>query len=163
MAKPVKTSDGSYFLPLRSTRVQLNNVQLDSSWMVIGLNDDQIGKIADIDVSIVNQAKENCVDWFGKKLSNDFLENVYDSAIEGNALVARIAKSADGSIQTRFFNEAKEPVQPSDITGPYDIIVELHGIQFIRKGYNPVWRILQVRERPKVKPEIPEEYMFQDE
>ena len=163
MAKPVKTSDGHYFLSLRGARVQLNNVQLDSSWMVLGLSDAQIEKIADLDVGIVNQAKENCVDWFGKKLSDDFLENVYDSAIEGNALVARIAKSADGAVLTRFFDENKQPVQPGDITGPYDIIVELYGIEFIRKGYNPVWRIMQVRERPKVKPEIPEEYMFQDE
>jgi hypothetical protein len=160
MAKPVKSVDGTMLVVMRNVNVQLNNVHLEDG-KIVGLRDSDVEKIADVDANIVQQAKDNCEAWFGKKLSDEFLENVYDSAIVENTLKARLAKNADGQMLTRFFNEKREATV--EITGPYDVIVELYGVEFIRRGYNPVWRILQVRERPKPKPEIPEEYMFQDD
>lgn len=163
MATPVKTSDGVFFLALREPRVQLNGVDFTSDGIITNLKEGDAKKIDQVDASIINQAKENCEAWFGKKLSDEFLENVYDSALRIDELRAQFAKSADGSLLTKIFNEKRASSRLEDVSGPYDVIVELFGIQFIRRGYNPVWRILQVRERVKPKPEIPDEYMFQDE
>ncbi len=165
MTTPTKISDGVYFLTMRDPKIQLNGVDIDAEGKITNLNEGALLKISQADENLINQAKVNCEAWFGKKLSDEFLENVYDSALlqDGNSLSAVFAKNSDGAMLTRVFTENREPVQFDSKLGPFDAIVELYGIQFIRRGYTPVWRILQVRERPKPKPEIPEEYMFQDE
>lgn len=165
MTTPTKISDGVYFLALRDPKIQLNGVNIDSEGKITDLSEGALLKLSQADENLINQAKVNCEAWFGKKLSDEFLENVYDSALQdGNRLSAVFAKSQDsGAVLTRVFSEKRELVPFESVTGPFDAIVELYGIQFIRRGYSPVWRILQVRERPKPKPEIPEEYMFQDE
>lgn len=161
---PQKIADGVYFLRMGSPRVQLNCVDTDDMWRTIcNIKEKDLAKILDVDSSIINQAKEHCTDWFGKKLSDEFLENVYDSSLnDAGNLPVILARASDGKMLTRFFDETKT-LCDGELSGPYDVIVELHGIQFIRKGYSPVWRILQVRERPKPKPEVPDQYMFQDD
>jgi hypothetical protein len=164
MSTPQKIADGVYFLRMGSPRVQLNCVDTEDMWRTIcNIRERDLSKLLEVDSSIISQAKEHCTEWFGKKLSDEFLENVYDSSLNdaGNLPVV-LARSSDGKMLTRFFDETKTPSE-GELSGPYDVIVELHGIQFIRKGYSPVWRILQVRERPKPKPEVPDQYMFQDD
>lgn len=143
-------------------KVQVNGCEAPT-WDSLKLKNPSVSKIIDGDHLVINLAKEHCEEWFGKKLTDEFLENVYCSALEGDSLEVVLAKNTQGQILTRFYNAQKELVEPESITGPYDVIVDLHGINFLRKAYSPVWRILQVRERPKPVPEVPEEYLFEDD
>lgn len=145
-----------------TVKLQLNNVQSSSDdWTSLKVSD--ISKIHAADTRIIEMAKENCEEWFGKKLSDEFLENVYDNGLDGDTLSVVPVKNTQGQILTRFYNSQKENVEHSTITGPYDVILELYGVTFFRKSYSPVWRILQVRERPKPIPEVPDQYLFDDE
>lgn len=164
MSTPQKVSDGTYFLRMNTHRIQLNCVDTSDMWKSIcDIRERDLIKIQEVDASIISQAKESCVEWFGKKLSDEFLENVYDQSLnESGNLPVSLARTSDGKVLTRFFDETKTP-SDAELSGPFDVIVELYGVQFIRKGYTPIWRILQVRERPKPRPEVPDQYMFQDD
>lgn len=149
------------FIRYSGDKIQLNNVTTDD-WITLRLKD--VTKVTSADSRVIESAKEHCEEWFGKKLSDEFLENVYESALNGDDLNVTVAKNAQGQILTKFYNSKKEPVTDlSELSGPYDVILEIHGITFFRKSYSPVWRILQVRERPKPVPEIPDQYLFEDE
>lgn len=152
---------GSMLIKCSGEKIQLNNVTSET-WSDLRLRDP--AKILAADARIIESAKQNCEEWFGKKLSDEFLENVYDNGLsEDGVLAVTLAKNAQGQVLTRFYNCKKEPVDPNDITGPYDVVLELHGVTFFRKSYSPVWRILQVRERPKPVPEVPDQYLFEDD
>lgn len=150
-----KQPDGSVLIKW-SAKVQVNNCDFEGDGLLKVSCPD---KIHQVDQSIIAAAKENCEEWFGKKLSDEFLENVYDSALlSDNVLQASLVKNSQGQILTRFYDSKKNVVDPSDITGPYDVILEVYGISFIRRAYTPLWRILQVRERVKT-----DQYLFEDD
>ena len=149
-----KQPDGSMFIKW-STKIQVNNCDFVGDDL---LKVSCVDKIHQVDQSIIEAAKENCEAWFGKKLSDEFLENVYDSALDGDILHASYVKNSQGQILTRFYDSKKNVVDSSDITGPYDMILEVYGISFIRRAYTPLWRILQVRERVKT-----DQYLFEDD
>lgn len=159
-----KQADGSMLMKIPGIKVQLNNChEIDGTWSFLKCSEREQQKIHAADQLIIQSAKENCDEWFGKKLSDEFLENVYCGALSDDSLSVNLTKNTQGQILTRFYNSHKESVESDAISGPYDVIVELYGISFLRKSYGPVWRILQVRERPKPVPEVPDQYMFEDD
>ena len=53
-----------------------------------------------------------------------------------------------------------------EISGACDFLFELAGLWFLKRSFGPIWRVVQVRQRPVPKPKTkgyPVEFQFADE
>ena len=172
---PAKGDDGLYFVKASNDEkqkclVQLNAVTFSevSGEMVFDINSDSnMSKITDIESQNLSAAHDNCVEWFGKQLSEKVIRGAYRSIINGGQMTADVITEP----ALRVFNMNQEHVdiemvQPEKTC---DVIVEFAGLWFAMKAFGGHWNVVQVRVHDDpVKDEpvsdvYPEEYAFVDE
>jgi hypothetical protein len=168
-ATPQKLPDGRYFLKITGQRKQLNDVLLQDDLTTKNLNlkvkDDQLDFFKGIDEEILGQAKKSKVEWFGKELSDETIQNAYQESITDGLVGASLA-TIKGEFITRAFDRQKNPISLENVKKDTqcDIVLELSGLWFLKKSFGPIWRVLQVRVRGAPKaPEFSKEYMFDDD
>lgn len=172
---PSKGDDGLYFVKASNDEkqkclVQLNAVTISevSGEMVFDINSDlNMSKITAIESQNLSAAHDNCVEWFGKQLSEKVINGAYRSVINGGQMTADVITEP----AVRVFNMKQEPVD-FEVVQPEktcDVIVEFAGLWFAKKAFGGHWNVVQVRVHDDpVKDEpvtdvYPEEYAFVDE
>jgi hypothetical protein len=166
-AKPQKLPDGRYFLKVSGPRHQVNGAvvqeALDSKSLNFKIEDQAL--FSTIDTELLTKAKESKVEWFGKELSDETIDNAFQESITDGLLGASLA-SVKGQIVTMAYDISKNPVALSDVPAgtKCDVLFELSGLWFLKKSFGPIWRVIQVRVRTGPRPPVvPKEYLFTDE
>ena len=162
-AKPQKLPDGRYFLKISGVRHQVNGLVLQGQITGRSVNFKTDSKLfSDIDEQIVTQAKASKQEWFGKDLSDDWIQSAYQESVTDGVLDASLAVQR-GEVICYAYDVQKNQLAIQDIPegATCDAIIELAGLCFLKKSFSPVWRVLQMRVRGS-KPKTPE-YLFTDE
>ena len=170
---PVKIPDGRYFLKVSAkgdARVfhQVNNVQVDGTLTKetrqVNLKMPSKTLFESIDNELLSQAEVSKLEWFGKDVSADTIRSAYQASLSVDGELSASLASIKGNVVTTFFDAQKNPIQ--QISGPCDFLFELAGLWFLKRSFGPIWRVVQVRQRPAPKPKTtryPVEFQFSDE
>ena len=172
---PAKGEDGLYFVKAcndekRKCLVQLNGVTVSevSGEVIFDLNSDvNTKKVTDIENMNLSAAHENCVEWFGKQLSERVINGAHSSVMNGGQMTVDVITEPP----IRVFNANKEPVEFENVQPEKtcDVLVEFAGLWFAKKAFGGHWNVVQVRlHDDPVKDEpvtdvYPDEYAFVDE
>jgi hypothetical protein len=169
--KPVKIPDGRYFLKVTNggDRVfhQVNNISVD-----VPLRKDMTGTFGftvpsktlfeDIDNELLSQAEVKKQEWFGKEISAETIKNAYQASLNSSGELSASFATVKGSVATTFFDSSKNPID--EISGNCDFLFELAGLWFLKRSFGPIWKIVQIRQRPGPKPKTyPSDFRFTDD
>lgn len=167
-----KTSQGEYSVKITAhdggpVFHQLNSVSVTTD---IEQGEAQVkGDLSSLDQfnkSILDYANEHSEDWFGRKVAEGTLAKAYQGPDE-DSFSADLRKDSEGSVVTRYYSQDKELRESSELVQENlhaHIVVELHGLWFVKKNFGPVWRLVQVKDAPPPPKKSPyDEYLFQDE
>lgn len=164
---PSKLQDGRYFLKITAddgTRVihQVNGVTLTDGTTLKIPNPTLF---SEIDETILTQAKTSKVEWFGKEISDETVTAAYQKSVNPEGELSASLVTIKGQVVTTAYDAQKNPVELSSIqaTTPVDVFVELVGLVFTKRAFEPVWKLVQVRVKGPPKTRFPREYMFADE
>jgi hypothetical protein len=170
--KPSKLPDGRYFLKMSQEdggRVihQLNKVTIDipadTTQLSISVPSEQTLFFSDLDEKIVSQAKTSKVEWFGKEISDDTVTAAYQKSINPESELSVSLVTVKGKVTTTAYDSQKNQIDVSAISGtPVDVLLELIGLVFTKRTFEPVWKLLQAR-LVKVRRPPTATYMFKDE
>jgi len=162
--KTQKLPDGRYFLKITGQMIQLNNVKYQEGTIEDIIS--QVSKFEAVDEAILTEAKNSKTEWFGRELSDETIQNAFQSSLTDGALGVSLAK-VKGEVVTKVFNSQKEEIGLSNVAAgtQCDVLVDLSGLWFLKKSFGPIWRVVQVRVRSQQpKPSrVPTQYMFEDE
>ena len=170
---PVKIPDGRYFLKVSAkgdSRVfhQVNNVQVDGimtkETRSVNLKMPSKTLFENIDNELLSQAEVSKLEWFGKDVSAETIRSAYQASLSADGELSASLASIKGKVLTTFFDAQKNPIE--EISGACDFLFELAGLWFLKRSFGPVWRVVQVRQRPAPKPKTtryPVEFQFADE
>ena len=162
---PKKTQDGRYYVkPLEQKTVQLNNVSVVSSsqdGVTLSLSEASQGLVSDVDALILNSAKENCESWFSRVVAEKTLEAAYSKSFSDGG-VMNVTKPTYHRVY-----RSKELVSDGELVEGVvcDVVLELSGVSFTKKTFNPIWKLVQTRLKVVIVPKkkYHEDYLFQDE
>ena len=163
---PAKLQDGRYFLKITNddgSRVmhQVNTVQFYSENLIP--SDSTI--FSRIDEAIVTQAKESKVAWFGKEISDETVISAYQGSINLKGELSASFATIKGTVVTTCFDTQKNTVELDQIVPGtlVDVLLELVGLVFTKRAFEPVWKMIQVRVKAPPRPRFPREYLFSDD
>jgi len=165
---PTKGDDGLYFVKTlgddkRKHFIQLNGVKVVdvSGELTFDLvSESNTQKIEAVDADNLVAAHENCVEWFGKQLSENVIKGALTSSIANGQL------TCDRLDVTKVFNSQQEcvdfeKVQPEKTC---DVILEFAGLWFAKKAFGSSWNVVQIRVHDDpIVDTYPEEYAFVDD
>lgn len=139
--------------------VQLNDVTITEIGDDVSFEFTNTEKIDTIHDKVIQDAIDNSVEWFGKKLTEKTLRSAY---------TREDTISAERITDTKVFTHEKEITDFNVIkTGDVcSVIVEFNGLWFAKKAFGPSWNIVQVKMRQpeeKFDETYPENYMFEDD
>ena len=165
---PSKLSDGRYFLKITSdngSRVihQVNGVTMSGQ---VTLN---VSSYTDffsaIDETILAQAKTSKVEWFGKEISDETVTSAYQKSVNPEGELSASFATIKGENVTTAYDSQKNQIDVTTIepSTPVDVFLELIGLVFTKRAFEPVWKVIQVRVKGPPKTRFPREYMFTDE
>jgi hypothetical protein len=163
---PTKLPDGRYFLKVTKNGgrmfQQVNNVRLavDGTQVTIEVPSTLF---SEIDEQIVTQAKESKVAWFGKEISDETVVSAYQKSVNPESELLASYVTFKGKVVTTFYDSQKNQVELDPTSGPVDVLLELSGLVFTKRAFEPVWKVVQVRLRAEPKPKFPREYLFKDD
>ena len=165
---PAKLQDGRYFLKITSddgSRVihQVNGVTMSGQVTLhVPAHKDFF---AGIDEVILTQAKASKVEWFGKEISDETVTSAYQKSVNPEGELSASFATIKGQVVTTAYDTQKNPVDVTTIeaTTPVDVFLELVGLVFTKRAFEPVWKLIQVRVKGQPKSRFPREYMFADE
>jgi hypothetical protein len=166
--KPTRLTDGRYFIKVTNSnggRVfqQVNNVKLSVIENGVNLSIQNRGGFDDTDQVIVTQAKESKVSWFGKEISDETVAAAYQKSVNPEGELSTSFATIKGNVITVFFDSEKKVIDmPENFPSPVDVLVELVGLVFTKRAFEPVWKVIQVRLKNS-KPTFSREYMFTDD
>ncbi len=164
---PQKLPDGRYFLKVSGPRQQVNNVVaqdgLETKAVNFAVGDSQ-NLFQKIDEELLARAKESKVEWFGKELSDETIQNAFQESVTDGILGASLM-TVKGEVVTTAFDSQKNALELSEIKPgtKCDVLLELSGLWFLKKSFGPIWRVVQVRRRDSQRAQVPKEYLFTDE
>jgi hypothetical protein len=120
---------------------------------------------SDIDEQIIAQAKDCKVLWFGKEISDETVTAAYQKSINPESELSASFVTIKGEIVTTFYDTQKARVDLSQFgsSPSVDILVELSGLVFTKRVFEPVWKIVQGRIKAPQKSRFPREYLFTDD
>ena len=165
---PTKLADGRYFLKITSDNGshvihQVNGVTMSGqvTLSVPGHKDFFSG----IDEAILAQAKTSKVEWFGKEISDETVTSAYQKSVNPEGELSASFATIKGEIVTTAYDSQKNKIDVTSIeaTTPVDVFLELVGLVFTKRAFEPVWKLVQVRVKGQPKSRFPREYMFADE
>jgi hypothetical protein len=170
---PVKIPDGRYFLKVSAkgdARVfhQVNNVQVDGTLTKetrqVSLKVPSKTLFETIDNELLSQAEVSKLEWFGKDISTDTIRSAYQASLSTDGELSASLAAIKGKVVTSFFDAQKNPIE--EISGACDFLFELAGLWFLKRSFGPIWRVVQVRQRPAPKQNTkgyPVEFQFADD
>lgn len=166
---PVKGEDGLYFVKAvndskRKVLIQLNKVKVSdvSEEIVFDLvSEANTNKIDTIDSQNLEAAQENCVEWFGKKVSDNVIKNAYTSSVVNGQITGYNLGI------TKIFNAQNEVIEDPEYIQPgknCNVILEFSGLWFAKKAFGSTWNIVQVKvlDEP-ILDTYPDGYAFVDD
>lgn len=168
--KPYKIADGRYFLKVTSddqSRVlqQINGVHMtiDGSQVTFSVPDTNV--FTSIDDTILHQAKTSKVEWFGKEISDETVDSAYQKSLNPEHELAASFATIKGQVVTQCFDTQKNQValDTLSVDTSVDVLVELVGLVFSKRTFEPMWKVIQVRTKAPPKQRFPREYLFTDE
>lgn len=167
---PAKGDDGLYFVKARGDGnkkclVQLNKVKvIDASGDIVFdvVSETNVAKVANIDASNLEAARENCETWFGKQLSENVITGAYVSTVVDGQISGECIEF------TKVFNAQQEQIDLESIQAgkTCDVILEFAGLWFAKKSFGSSWNVVQVRVHSDPEPVLdtyPEDYAFVDD
>jgi hypothetical protein len=160
---PSKIPDGRYFLKVTKNggKVfhQVNNVKFFTDNIVPS----DTSLFSQIDDEILAQAKASKVAWFGKEISDETVTSAYQKSINLAGELPASFATIRGEIVTTCYDTQKNAVDLSSVSAgsPVDVLLELIGLVFTKRTFEPVWKMIQVRV--KSQPRFPREYLFSDD
>lgn len=164
--KPQKLPDGRYFLKVTGGRHQVNNVTaqdgLEAKSVNLGIEDASLFQT--IDTELLSRAKESKLEWFGKDLSDETIQNAFQESVTDGVLGASLM-TVKSEVVTCAYDSQKNPVELSEVKPgtKCDVLLELSGLWFLKKSFGPIWRVIQVRVRGAQARVVPKEYLFTDD
>jgi len=171
---PKQSADGRYYLKVSTDSpdddrvlVQLDGVTLDSvdsSQYTVTLSSKAQEKVCHIDSQNLVSAKENCVSWFGKDLTEKTLNAAYTTTTDTDTMNVSKA-TVKGQVITKIFDSKNRPVDESDTPqeGRCDMILEFSGICFSKKTFSPIWKAVQIRLKSEPPKKYTDECLFVDD
>lgn len=162
--KPNRLADGRYFIKVTNDvggRVfqQVNGAKLNDANVIVSNRN----VFDEIDQDIVTQAKESKVAWFGKEISDETVAAAYQKSVNPEGELSASFATIKGNVITVFFDADKNVIDmPESFPTPVDVLVELVGLVFTKRAFEPVWKVIQVRLKNS-KPKFSREYMFTDD
>jgi hypothetical protein len=164
---PIKGEDGLYSVKAlgddrRKCLVQLNGVSITEVAGEISFDLETVNDtIESIDANNLEAATENCVSWFGRKVTATVIKGAYTPSMWNNRI------RCDRLDTMKVFNAQKESIDQENIQPgkTCDVILEFAGLWFAKKAFGPSWNLVQVKIHDTIHPEdtYPEEYAFVDE
>ena len=165
---PAKLPDGRYFLKVTQDSGdrcvhQVNNVKLvtEGSQVTITVARD-VTLFSDIDEQIITQAKESKVLWFGKEIADETVMAAYQKSLNPEHELSASLVTIKGEVVTVFYDTQKARVELAQ-SGSVDVLLELVGLVFTKRAFEPVWKVVQGRVKAHQKPKFPREYLFKDD
>ena len=165
-----KGDDGLYYVRsytddkkkiyLQFDDVNVVNVDKDGDFTFI-VNENDTGRIDEINKKAVSTAIEKSENWFGKKLNDKTITSAYTSD-------KNISSEFINGV-TKAFNHEKDMINIEEIynVDKCSVIVEFYGLWFAKKNFGPICKLVQVRLHPPRDDEdedvYPENYMFDDQ
>ena len=169
---PSKLPDGRYFLKVTQDSGdrcvhQVNNVKMavtEGNQVTVTIPGD-VTLFSDIDEQIVAQAKDSKVLWFGKEISDETVTSAYQKSVNPESELSASFVTIKGEIVTTFYDTQKARVDLTQFgsSPSVDILVELSGLVFTKRAFEPVWKVVQGRVKAPQKPRFPREYLFKDD
>ena len=100
-------------------------------------------------------------------MSEKTLTAAFTQSIRDDSMIVQKASKRGGSV-VRVFNHDKTTSSTDQLTDGIlcDVYVEMSGVQFFKRTYGIVWKIVQVRLKPTPKPKrnrYTDECLFQEE
>jgi hypothetical protein len=166
--KPAKLQDGRYFLKVTQddgTRVlhQVNGVTFVSFEGTQANIKTDSTLFSEIDELILSQAKGSKVEWFGKEISDETVSSAYQKSVNPESELSATFCTVKGEVVTMFYDTQKNTLSGVDPGVPVDVLLELSGLVFTKRAFEPVWKVVQVRVKATPKPKFPREYLFKDD
>jgi predicted secreted protein len=165
---PAKLPDGRYFLKVTQDGGdrcvhQVNNVKLatEGNQVTITVPGD-VTLFSDIDEQIITQAKESKVLWFGKEIADETVMAAYQKSVNPESELSASLVTIKGEVVTVFYDTQKNRVDVLQ-SGAVDVLLELSGLVFTKRAFEPVWKVVQGRVKAPQKPKFPREYLFKDD
>lgn len=165
---PTKLPDGRYFLKVTQDSGdrcvhQVNNVKLttEGNQVTITVPSD-VTLFSDIDEQIITQAKDSKVLWFGKEIADETVMAAYQKSLNPEHELSASLVTIKGEVVTAFYDTQKNRVDLTQ-TGSVDVLLELSGLVFTKRAFEPVWKVVQGRVKAPQKPKFPREYLFKDD
>lgn len=168
---PSKLQDGRYFLKVtgdagEKAMHQVNNIHLviTSDYQATVTSGADPVFFRQIDDQIITQAKECKVLWFGKEISDDTVIGAYQTSLNPESELCASLSTIKGKVVTTVYDTQKREVDLGAIGEfPVDAWLELIGLVFTKRTFEPVWKVVQVRIRSTPKSKFPREYLFRDD
>jgi len=171
-AKPVKIPDGRYFLKLSKDggRIfhQVNNVMIpetvtkDTRQLQLTMPSKTL--FESIDNELVGQAEVQKLEWFGKELSDETIRSAYQTSLSPDSILSVSLATVKGATVSTFYDVDKKLID--EVSGNCDILIELAGLWFLKRSFGPIWRLVQIRQRPAQKSKVskyPVDFQFVEE
>lgn len=166
---PSKLPDGRYFLKVTQDGGdrcvhQVNNVKLatDGNQVTLTIPPGDVTLFSDIDEQIITQAKESKVLWFGKEIADETVVAAYQKSVNPEHELSASLVTIKGEVVTTFYDTQKAKVDLTQ-SGSVDVLLELSGLVFTKRVFEPVWKVVQGRIKAPQKPKFPREYLFKDD
>lgn len=164
---PNKLPDGRYFVKVegQAVRHQVNNVKMTvadgQTTIVVPAS---LTLFSEIDEQIVSQAKESKLAWFGKEISDETVVSAYQKSVNPELELSASLLTSKGKVLTTAYDTTKKQIELSDlpVDSPVDVCLELIGLVFTKRAFEPVWKVIQVRIKSAPKSKFPREYLFED-
>lgn len=168
---PKQSTDGRYYLKTSTDEgkkvfVQLDNVSLenvDQTQYTVSLTAKAQEKVHHIESQNIIAAKENCLSWFGKDLTEKTLNAAYTGS--STEKMMNVSKATErGQAVTRVFDSTKQLVTEWNCQEQVkcDMILEFSGICFSKKTFSPIWKAVQIRLKPEPVKKYTDECLFED-
>lgn len=163
---PTKLPDGRYFAKCNEKKlVQLNSVYMETSFaegdtVTFTLDSSHQDKMKPFDLNVLELAKSNSTEWFGREVQEKSLQAAFTSSFKDGTM--NILKSKN---TTAWRKNADEKIDPNEIKAgsKCDIVLEMSGIWFMKKTFGIVWRVIQIRLPAPPKPPTNSVYLFEDD
>jgi hypothetical protein len=162
---PSKLPDGRYFVKTKNDEgqrvfVQLNKVKLltpfaEGDDVTIQTDYD----FTDHDNLILAAAKDNSTAWFGREVQQKTIDAAYQRSVMNQSM------NVDKFSGIRVYDASKELLDPNSLEADTvcDCVIELVGVWFMKKTFGCHWRVVQVRKKKELKPNVYSTYLFTDD
>jgi len=143
--------------------MKFKNVRVASVGDDILLEVASAGGLAELEGEVLGKAKECKESWFGKALADARIESAFSPSysVEGGLLSVRPSESMKYYDSKLVLTEDAVLAEDSRV----DVVVQLSGVHFLQKSFEPVWVLHQVKFRSAARKSVAEfsECMFEEE